>query len=156
LPAVDRVPRAIEVIDRVGDGVQVTEELSAGDPAHALDIRLEETVPERAVRQLHADDQEILDLPGSVHDQQAGVLDAPGDLQGAQLAGPEIGGEVDELQRDAMTAGGLRFPHFGDPAAAPLCYQPIPGDLRVAPQNRVEGPGVTLWLHGPPLQNAGR
>jgi len=91
LTAVDRVPGAVEIIDRVGDGVQVAEELSARDAAQALAIRLEEAVPERAVGELHADDQEVLDLPGAVDDQQAGVPDAPRDLQGAQLAGPEVG-----------------------------------------------------------------
>src|SRR4051812_43115363 len=55
-----------------------------------------------------------------------------------------------------MTAGGLGFPHLGDPAAAAPRDEPIPRDLRVTPQDLVVDRRVTSWSHGPPLEDADR
>ena len=142
----DRVLVFIEIIDRVGDGAEVAEQLPARDSTQAPPDRLQEAVPERAVGELHADDQKVVDLPGLEDPHERRVADVPSDLQGTKLAGTQVGREVDQLQRHARAVGRLGFPDVGKTAASAPLDQAIPGD----PLGGLQHPVVDSESHRQP------
>ena len=125
IPPLEHMPIAVEIIDRGGDVGQVAEQFFAGDSAQALRGRFQQAVSQGAVRQLHADDQDVLDLPGPEADHEVRVSNPPDHFQGPQFGRSTPGREVDELQCDEESAGSFRLPDLPEspPASAP--DQPI-------------------------------
>ena len=78
----------VEVVDPLGRLGQGLDQLLAGDAAEAGVPGLEESVPERAVGQLHGEDQPLVVDPRPERREQVRVADRPRDLEPPEVARP--------------------------------------------------------------------
>ena len=157
-PPVEPVAGLVEEIHDVRHLAEDIQQLAQRDSSQALAARLGEPVPERAVGQLHPDDQPGLELPGAEVRQQVGVADRPEDADVGHLSPAESSGEPDDLEGDPEAAGGLGTPDVARASRPDPVQQAIAGQrfgtrsIRIGPGDRWRAPlmfAILPWLAGP-------
>ncbi len=115
-PSVELVTRLVEEIHDPRHVTEDRQQLVPWDAGEAPPACLEEPVPQRSVRQLHADDQPILGLPGPEICEKIGMPDGAEDPQVGHLAPTQAIAEPDDLERHPKAARRIGLPDVTGPA----------------------------------------
>jgi len=124
---IEVVDMTVQVIDPLGRLGQVLDQFLGRDSGTALLPNPMKPIGQRAVGQLHADDEETFPLPRPEQGEQVRVADPLDRFQRPGLDAPLTAGQANKFQGDHDPARRLRLPDLAKPTLSEALEQSVAG-----------------------------